>query len=200
MTPSNPSPASSNEPEAAEVSDGQLDDLIRVAEGRELEGRKEGLGQIARDLRSSTLAALRELKRLRSRPVAEVVSACCKAVMTPSGICAQCQEQTESDSVPDTPDHGELAALDVYAGIARDQGDKIGERRLRAIAARLEGGEQLRTRPVSAGASDDEINAIHAGANALAGKSSLNAANEERWHKKCLTLRSLAARLREGAK
>jgi hypothetical protein len=50
----------------SKVSDERLLDLIRVAEGREEEGRKLGLHQIARDLRRDALSALLELKRLRA--------------------------------------------------------------------------------------------------------------------------------------
>jgi hypothetical protein len=51
-----------------QVSDERLADLIRVAEGREEEGRMEGLHQISRELRRDALTALRELQRLRSHP------------------------------------------------------------------------------------------------------------------------------------
>jgi hypothetical protein len=44
----------------------RLADLIRIAEGREQEGRREGLHEISRELRRDALAALRELQSLRA--------------------------------------------------------------------------------------------------------------------------------------
>jgi hypothetical protein len=48
------------------ISDERLADVIRVAEGREEAGRREGLHEISRELRLDALTALRELQSLRA--------------------------------------------------------------------------------------------------------------------------------------
>jgi hypothetical protein len=55
------------------ISDERLADVIRVAEGREEAGRREGLHEISRELRLDALTALRELQSLRASAAKEDV-------------------------------------------------------------------------------------------------------------------------------